>query len=224
MGSDAGSFAYRYEKDDPSTWTNRAVRRAMELQRPLIYFYGLEPGVYEAIYPVYVVADDPAGLTFHIAPDVASSIPIAPDADPGQLAARRAYATATVKVRLHQRRFHQLVVKAYQVRCAVCRIRHDELLNAAHILPDRDHRGRPEVPNGLSLCKIHHAAFDAHILGVTPDYLIRIRHDILDEKDGPMLQHGLKDMHGAPLRVPSSALLQPNRDYLAERYQRFVAA
>lgn len=224
VASDEGWFVYRYEKDDPDTWTNRAVRRALELQRPIIYLYGLEPGLYEAIYPVYVVGDDPAKLTFRIAPDAATDLPIAPETDLDQFAARRAYTTATVKVRLHQRRFRQLVVRAYAVRCAVCRLRHDELLDAAHILPDKDERGRPEVPNGLALCKIHHAAFDAHILGVSPDYIIRIRHDILDEKDGPMLQHGLKDMHGETLRVPHSELLHPNRDYLAARYERFLAA
>lgn len=224
VASDAEWFAYRYEKDDPDTWTNRAVRRAMELQRPLVYFYGLEPGVYDAIYPVYVVGDDPASLTFHIAPDVASTIPISPEEDPLQFAARRAYATATVKVRLHQRRFRQLVVSAYRTRCAVCRIRHDVLLDAAHILPDRDERGRPEVPNGLALCKIHHAAFDADILGVSPEYVIRIRHDILEEHDGPMLQHGLKEMDRQALIVPRSDVLKPNRDYLAERFERFRAA
>ena len=224
IASDDEAFHYRYEKDEPNRWTNRAVRRAMELQRPLVYFWGLAPGVYDAVYPAYVVADDPANLTFHIEPDVPSANPIAPDADPSQFAARRAYATATVKVRLHQKKFRQLVVAAYRTRCAVCRIRHDILLDAAHILPDRDERGRPEVPNGLALCKIHHAAFDADILGVSPDYVIRIRHDILEEHDGPMLQHGLKEMDRHPLVVPRTELLRPNKEYLAERFERFRAA
>ena len=224
VGSDEGWFAYRYEKDDPSTWTNRAVRRAMEEQRPLIYFYGLEPGLYEAIYPVYVVADDPDSLTFHLAPDVMAALALESRASTAEIEVRRAYETREIKVRLHQRRFRELVMRAYHTRCAVCRIRHNPLLDAAHILPDRDERGRPEVPNGLALCKIHHAAFDSHILGVSPDCLIHIRHDILDEHDGPMLQHGLKEMHGARLTVPRADLLRPNRDYLAERFRRFRAA
>jgi putative restriction endonuclease len=226
VGSDEGWFAYRYEKEDPKTWTNRAVRRAMELQRPLIYFYGLEPGLYEPIYPVYVVADDPASLTFHLAPDAMAALAIEMRADSAELAARRAYETREVKVRLHQRRFRELVLRAYQTRCAVCRIRHDSLLDAAHILADREERGRPEVPNGLALCKIHHAAFDTHILGISPDEkpLIHIRDDILQEHDGPMLLHGLKEMNGLLLGVPKNHLLQPNRDYLAERFERFRAA
>ena len=127
-------------------------------------------------------------------------------------------------MRLHQHRFRELVVGAYRQRCSVCRLHHVELLDAAHILPDRDERGRPEIPNGLALCKIHHAAFDTNILGVAPDYHMAIRRDVLEEIDGPMLQHGLKDMHGQRIHVPASPRLKPNRDYLAERFERFRAA
>ncbi len=224
VASEDGWFVYRYQGDDPDLWTNRAVRRAMEVQRPLIYFYGIEPGLYDAVYPVYVVGDDPANLSFHLASDVAAYAPIEPGSDPREFAARRAYATGAVKVRLHQRRFRELVVRAYETSCAVCRLRHSELLDAAHILEDRDERGRPEVPNGLALCKIHHAAFDVDILGITPECIIRIRHDVLEEKDGPMLRHGLQGMEGKALREPRRAELKPNREYLAERYERFLAA
>jgi putative restriction endonuclease len=224
VGSEERWFAYRYEKDDPDTWTNRAVRRAMELQRPLIYFYGVEPGLYEPIYPAYVVEDDPASLTFRVSPDAMAGLALDTLVSGADLAARRAYETREVKVRLHQRRFRELVMRAYQTRCAVCRIRHNPLLDAAHILPDRDERGRPEVPNGLALCKIHHAAFDAHILGVAPDRVIHIRHDILEEHDGPMLLYGIQRMDRQPLNVPRNPLLQPNDNYLAERFERFRAA
>ncbi|MDP3773663.1 MAG: HNH endonuclease [Gemmatimonadales bacterium] len=224
VASEDGWFVYRYQGEDPDLWTNRAVRRAMEVQRPLIYFYGIEPGLYEAVYPVYVVGDDPADLTFHVAADVLGYAPIAPGIDPTQFAAQRGYQTVSVKKRLHQHRFRELVVRAYHTSCAVCHLRHGELLDAAHILPDRDERGRPEVPNGLALCKIHHAAFDVDILGISPDCLITIRHDVLDERDGPMLQHGLKEMHGALIQLPRRTELRPNRDYLAERYERFLAA
>jgi putative restriction endonuclease len=49
------------------------------------------------------------------------------------------------------------------------------------------------VPNGLSLCSLHHAAFDRNILGITPDLLVDIRSDILEEIDGPVLVHGLQE-------------------------------
>jgi hypothetical protein len=45
------------------------------------------------------------------------------------------------------------------------------LLDAAHIVADKDERlGQPVVPNGILLSKIHHAAFDAHLIGIDPDY------------------------------------------------------
>jgi putative restriction endonuclease len=84
--------------------------------------------------------------------------------------------------------------------------------------------GRPEVPNGLSLCKIHHGAYDTEILGVDPDFKVHIRGDVLDEKDGPMLLHGLQELHGSRIGVPKAERLRPNGDYLAERFGRFRAA
>jgi putative restriction endonuclease len=224
VGANTGWFEYRYEGEDPDTWTNRAVRLAKDWHRPLIYFYGQAPGWYDAIYPAYIQADDPVRLTFHVAADVPDALLNDRPPEEVQLIVRRAYATVEVKKRLHQHRFRQLVVAAYRTRCAVCRIRHDVLLDAAHILPDRDERGRPEVPNGLALCKIHHAAFDANILGVSPKCVIHIRHDVLEEHDGPMLQHGLKEMNRQPLLVPPNEVLRPNREYLAERFERFLAA
>jgi hypothetical protein len=101
--------------------------------------------------------------------------------------------------------------------CAICRLRHDELLEAAHILPDIHPFGEPVVPNGLALCKLHHAAFDANIIGVTPDLEVTVRLDVLQEIDGPMLQHGLQGFQGRRIHVPRADDLKPNRDFLAER-------
>jgi putative restriction endonuclease len=224
IASNEDWFVYRYEGDDPATWTNVALRRAMEERRPLVYLYGVTPGLYEPIFPCYVVDDNPQELAFHIAADAPSVQPMPTPVELDVSAGRRAYATAAVKVRLHQRRFRALVVSAYQERCAICRLGHSELLDAAHILPDRDERGRPEVPNGLSLCKIHHGAYDSNILGVDPDYLVHIRRDILDEHDGPMLLHGLQELHEKPMTLPKSGRHHPNREYLEERFARFRAA
>lgn len=224
VASDADYFVYKYQGTDPDEWTNAAVRLAMTLRRPIIYFYGQIPGVYDPIFPCYVVADDPDHLEFRLAADVLAARPAPDDAEPTQFEARRGYETRAVKVRLHQHRFRELVVGAYRQRCSVCRLHHIELLDAAHILPDRDERGRPEVPNGLALCKIHHGAFDANILGVAADYTIAIRADVLGENDGPMLRHGLQEMDGHTIDVPRAERLRPNKDYLAERFERFSAA
>ena len=140
------------------------------------------------------------------------------------LTARRQYVTAVVRRRLHQRSFRERVLSAYQMCCAICRLRHDELLEAAHILPDGHPRGEPVVPNGLALCKLHHAAFDSYIIGVTPDLEVKVRLDVLEEIDGPMLQHGLQGFQNRRIYVPRAAHLKPNRDFLAERFDLFRRA
>lgn len=221
--SDDGWFQYKYQGTDPSSADNRAVRTALELGRPLIYFYGEAPGLYQVIAPAYVVGDEPEVLTFKIAADATSV------GDPrlmhgGADAPLKAYATTTAKIRLHQRRFRQMVVAAYGESCAVCRLHHAELLDAAHILEDRDERGKPDVVNGMALCGVHHGAYDADIMGIDPERRIHIRQDILEEIDGPMLRHGLQEMHGSLIGVPGRKELHPKVEYLDERFARFLAA
>lgn len=126
--------------------------------------------------------------------------------------------------RLHQAAFRQRVLKAYRESCSVCNLHHTQLLDAAHILPDLHEQGDPVVPNGLSFCKIHHAAFDTNILGIRPDYIIEIRKDILTEVDGPMLEHGLQAHHGGALLVPRAVDDQPDRKRLELRWEEFRRA
>ncbi|MCC6242139.1 MAG: HNH endonuclease [Gemmatimonadaceae bacterium] len=221
---DRGWFGYKYEGTDPGLWTNVAMRRAMELQRPLIYLYGVTKGVYEPIFPVYVTGDDPATLTFKLQADVPTSVVQPSDAFAYAAAPRREYQTVAVKRRIHQHRFRELVLSAYSKRCSMCSLGHVRLLDAAHIIADHDDRGLPEVPNGLALCKIHHSAYDENILGISADLVIHVRDDILREIDGPMLEHGLKRMEGTRIQVPRPERLRPNLEYLDERFRRFRAA
>jgi putative restriction endonuclease len=77
--------------------------------------------------------------------------------------------------------------------------------------------------NGLSLCKLHHTAFDVGILGIRPDLVVELRPDVLEEVDGPMLRHGLQGFEGGRLRVlPRRVEDQPNENFLAERYESFL--
>jgi putative restriction endonuclease len=80
------------------------------------------------------------------------------------------------------------------------------------------------VPNGLCLCKIHHAAYDANIVGVDPEYRVHVRRDVLEEHDGPMLRHGLQELEHQAIVTPRSRALWPRAEYLEERFGRFRAA
>jgi len=221
-----GVIHYKYRGTDPSHPDNVGLREAMRRQVPLIYFVGLVPGRYHAEYPVFIVGDDPADLAFRVQVDDQRVIAPA-EAGVAESAATglREYITVAAQRRMHQEEFRARVLMAYRECCAVCRLRHPELLEAAHILPDRHPQGHPVVPNGLALCKIHHAAFDRNILGIRPDLVVEIRRDILQEEDGPMLRHGLQELHGHGLVVvPRARELKPDPARLEERYQTFRQA
>lgn len=218
---DDGFVRYRYRGSDPSHWNNVGLRLAWQRQAPLIYIYGLEPGRYMLQWPAYIHADDPASLTFTVAVDDPQTM--RPDLDDDIVdEARRIYVTRLVRQRVHQLAFRTRVLRAYRESCSVCRLAHAELLDAAHILADTHPLGEPRVSNGLAMCKLHHAAFDRNIMGIRPDHVVEIRHDVLEEIDGPMLRHGLQDLHGSRLMVlPTRKTEKPDPEYLALRYEAF---
>jgi putative restriction endonuclease len=221
---------YRYRGTDPDHSDNKGLRFAMERRLPLVYIHGVVPGKYLVTWPVFVVEDDPENLTFSVAVDDARHLGLSDnpalqmgvreDAD----TARRTYITAAVRVRLHQRAFRERVLEAYRRQCAFCRLRHEELLDAAHIIPDSEPGGEPVVHNGLSLCTLHHAAFDRYFIGLRPDFTLEVREDLRRERDGPTLLHAIQGLHDRRIELPRRAEYRPARDLLEIRYQRFREA
>jgi len=224
----SGTLRYAYRGTDPDHRDNVGLRRVMRDRVPLVYFHGVRPGLYVAAYPVFVVLDDPADLMFTMQVDDMSSAFVGPPAghlvSDDRAAARRAYVTRTIRQRVHQVAFRERVIRAYQQRCALCSLRHQELLDAAHIIPDRDPEGEPLVSNGIALCKLHHAAFDRFFFAIRPDYSIEVRRSILDETDGPMLVVGLQRIHGQQILLPRRPIDRPDPARLERRYGEFLQA
>jgi putative restriction endonuclease len=217
-----GLTRYHYRADARGEPENAALRAAMRLRVRVIWFVGVAPGVYLPRWPVYVVADDPVARTFSLALDDDQVALVDPSTEQ---VAERAYSSAITRRRLHQPLFRARVLSAYETHCAVCRLEIPGLLDAAHIVGDRLESGDPVVPNGLALCKIHHAAFDLDILGIRPDLVVEVNRRTLEQVDGPMLEHGLKDRHGQRLMwVPRRQVSRPDRDRLERRYEEFRAA
>ena len=218
---------YSYRGTDAAHPDNVGLRHAMERRTPLALFYRLRPGLYLCARPVYVIRDDPARLRFEVAVDDVWQME-AQDAvttvGEDRASIRREYVTASFRRRLHQQAFREQVLEAYRDQCSVCRLRHRELLDAAHIVADAEDEGDPVVSNGLALCKLHHAAFDSFFLTVRPDYKIEVRQSILEETDGPMLLVGLKQIHGQPIELPRSRADRPDLARLERRYERFLRA
>lgn len=221
---------YRYRGTDPEHPDNVGLREAFRMRIPLVYFHAIVPGIYLPAWPVFVVWDDPKELTFGVAIDDPRALPALENpaswhvgsADP-EAELRRAYATRYVKVRIHQKSFRARVLEAYRRQCSFCRLRHEELLDAAHITPDADLAGEPVVTNGLALCALHHAAFDRNFVGVRPDLTLIVRQEILAEEDGPTLTHAIQALHGTRICVPRSAALRPDPGRLESRFQEFLA-
>lgn len=217
---DQGFFVYAYRAGS-ANGDNRKLRAAIEFGMPLILLHKLRAGLFVPIFPVFAIADDPAARHFLIALDESLRFIEHPQnlSEPV-----KQYAEQVTRRRLHQPVFRASVIRAYETRCAVCHLQHGELLDAAHILPDSTEAGLPLVSNGLSLCKIHHAAYDQNLLGIRPDRVVEINKGLLEERDGPMLKYGLQQMHGTTISLPRRRIEQPNADALAWRYELFKAS
>jgi len=217
--TDADSELVRYNyRDTHVEGDNTKLRIAMNRSDPLLFFKEIVDGRYVARYPAYVLADDPDAQVFLISFEESFRF----FADPFQMTGdERRYADRISKARLHQPMFRARIMRAYSGTCAVCRLKHVELLDAAHIISDSDTKGFATVTNGMALCKIHHAAYDRNLLGISPDYRVAIDAKLLEEIDGPMLRYGLQDMNGLSLELPKQRANYPSKEALAVRYERF---
>jgi putative restriction endonuclease len=211
---------YSFMGADPEAADNRWLRDAMMSRVPLVYFLGALPGHYHAIVPATIVAWNAESLRA----EVSVGLPGELRADPQETALERRYALRQVKARLHQTLFRAAVIAAYGGRCALSGLPEPSLLDAAHIAADGDElHGQPVITNGLPLTKLHHAAFDRHLIGITADYRIVVSQRLLDTRDGPTLD-ALKSLHSSQIKFPRRERDRPDRDRLALRFEAFTRA
>lgn len=225
-----GLLRYAIQEGELGEGSNQKLRVAYELQLPIIWFHGVRHGVFVPVMPVNLVDEVAEAKQYVVAigqdqrimaPQLLSSSPSLLEDD----FAQKTYVSRMTKQRLHQPAFRAKVLHAYGGRCAVCSLAHSDLLDAAHIIEDGQPDGQPITPNGMALCKIHHAAYDRNILGIGPNRVVAINDKVLNEVDGPMLKHGIQQFHGAQLRiVPNRQQDQPDPKRLQVRYERFLAA
>ncbi len=219
------TVTYSFMGDDADAADNRLLKHACEAKIPIVYFLGVSPGLYRILMPTFIDEWDSAalrvGLSFgNISFDQSQAeIDVVPPRDDIQ----RRYTMNVVKRRLHQDAFRQAVISAYKGRCAFSHLPVSALIDAAHIVADKHELlGQPVVSNGLPLSKIHHAAFDAHLIGVDPDYKIHVSKKLLVQRDGPLLE-ALKDLNGATLRLPLRKQDYPDRERLEIRFSDYRA-
>ena len=114
-------------------------------------------------------------------------------------------------------RFRPAVIRAYEYRCALCGydIRIDDQLiglEAAHI---RWHAngGPDEVPNGLSLCALHHKAFDRGGISLSDDYRLLVSPALHGQ--GGVWQSWFSQLEAQLMRLPRHSRNVPAPEYLA---------
>lgn len=217
----ADGVLYRYQDGPIDNHFNRWLRSAHLLQVPIVYFIGTRPNWYRPEYPAFVEDDFPDERTTLIS--FGEMRGPYDEREPVHLTdpLERRYKVREVKQRLHQAQFRGAVLMAYRDRCTICTLKEVRLLDAAHIVPDAEESGEPLVSNGLSLCSIHHRAFDQNLVGISPDREIHVSRRLLDEEDGPMLEL-LKDFHGRQIVEPDRRVLRPDPVRLAQRFERFL--
>ena len=216
-------FLYAYRAGPIDLPDNAALRAVFSLRVPLVYFIATRPGWYKPLYPCYVMEDDPTLRRVLVSPGrmvgpMDEREPLAVE-DPLE----RRYVVRETRTRLHQARFRGRILVAYRGTCAICRLKEPRLLDAAHIVGDLEPKGEPVVSNGLSLCSIHHRAFDQDLVAVSAEYEVHVSRRLLEDEDGPMLEL-LKAFHQVPIELPRRRLWQPDRRQLATRFERFAQA
>lgn len=234
FNKELGVISYKYREHGGYNHSdNRSLRLAMKHQLPVLYFQGIDRGLYQ-VDIVRIIQESPSTSGGNLAN--ASGVEmemldklvfldgvkqvLSPDYDDN--VEQRIHTTQQM-ARLHQAEFRHRIMRAYRTQCAVCRFKKKPLLDAAHIMP-HSQGGREEVPNGLSLCKIHHGAYDKNILGIDPDYRIHINEDMLKEKDGPMLEHGFQKRNAEEIHTPKDERDLPDKAKLAKRFEEFHQA
>jgi putative restriction endonuclease len=209
---------YAFMGTDPNTADNRWLLDAMQQQIPVIYFLGTSPGRYQPIIPTFIVGWHPERSRVQLAFGAlvgASAQAVSRDAP------QRRYALREVKARLHQASFRDAVLEAYGGRCAISHLPEPRVLDAAHIVVDADEQlGQPVISNGLPLTKIHHAAFDAHLIGIDPDFCIHVSDRLLEIHVGPFSDIGLKGIAGKLIEGPRRFKGRTDRDRLSISFEQ----
>ncbi len=92
---------------------------------------------------------------------------------------RKTTSTVTKEISIRKRGFRQAVIEAYDFKCAVCGLKlysPNKIIwevEAAHIVPHSS-KGKDDLLNGISLCHLHHWAFDVGWFSFLDDYTITV--------------------------------------------------
>lgn len=120
------------------------------------------------------------------------------------------------KKKIREPGFRRAIMRIYDYTCAVCELQiltlsGESVTEAAHIIPFRK-SNNDDVRNGISLCKLHHWAFDRYLFSVDEIYNVTVS-DLMTEQ-GPM-EWKLTMLNGKGILLPEREELYPAQEALA---------
>jgi len=120
------------------------------------------------------------------------------------------------KIKVRSAAFKTKIKELYEDSCAVCGIRRynkaqNPEVEAAHIYPvEKD--GTDDLRNGLSLCKLHHWAFDGGLFVIEDNFDIKVLPEILNDQNYQEIYR----FDGKKINLPKNKVITPNKLYLSE--------
>ncbi len=109
----------------------------------------------------------------------------------------------------------------YDNRCGLTGLPVRELLIASHILPWRDHESeRLKVQNGISLNRLHDAAFDQGLIAFDDELRLLVSKRLRDFLPDSAVISSFEIHIGKPLRLPKDGI-PPDLDFLSRHRERF---
>ena len=117
--------------------------------------------------------------------------------------------------------FRRTIMRIYDYTCAVCELQiltlnGESVTEAAHIIPFNK-SNNDDVRNGISLCKLHHWAFDRYLFSVDESYIITVS-NLMTEK-GPT-EWKLTTLNGKGILLPKLEELYPAKEAFAWHCER----
>lgn len=120
--------------------------------------------------------------------------------------------------------FRQEIMRLYDYTCAACCLRiitpdFKSAVDAAHIIRFADSHD-DVINNGLALCKLHHWAFDEHLIAVSDSYRLLVSSGFEERGHGELL---LRNLTGKKILLPSQRPFYPSLINLRQHRAAFDA-
>lgn len=127
----------------------------------------------------------------------------------------------SVKARVNQGFFRELILDEYRTQCCVSGLNVPEVLRASHIVGwAEDEANRLNPANGLCLSATYDAAFDRHLISFDEDCRLIFSPALAEFYGNQAFQSQFKAFEGQPIAMPRR--FRPDQELLGKHRERMV--